>query len=81
MLPSLLSHYAELGHHGSPSAFSNRFYRISPSDLIEEETLPGYVPAHYYPTLIGEIIQNRYQVVGKLRFEACSSVWFARDMR
>ncbi|KAJ5903916.1 hypothetical protein N7504_006299, partial [Penicillium tannophilum] len=47
---------------------------------IEEETIPGYVAARYYPTRIGEILKDRYQVVGKLGFGASSTVWLARDM-
>lgn len=65
----------------TPQLSKPNFYRISPTDLIEEETPPGYVPAYYYPTWIGETIQNRYQAVGKLRFGTSSSVWLARDMR
>ncbi|CAG8409164.1 unnamed protein product [Penicillium salamii] len=44
------------------------------------ETIPGYVASRYYPNQIGEIIKNRYQVVGKLGFGATSTVWLARDM-
>lgn len=54
--------------------------KISPSQAIEEETIPGYVAGRYYPTRIGEILKDRYQVVGKLGFGASSTVWLARDM-
>ncbi|KAJ5848441.1 hypothetical protein N7455_012398 [Penicillium solitum] len=47
---------------------------------IEEETIPGYVAGRYYPTQIGEILKDRYQVVGELEFGASSTVWLARDM-
>ncbi|PQK14572.1 hypothetical protein BB8028_0005g01030 [Beauveria bassiana] len=47
---------------------------------IEEENLPDYNAARYYPTRIGEIIQDRYQVVGKLGYGATSTAWLARDM-
>ncbi|KAJ5115187.1 hypothetical protein NUU61_000946 [Penicillium alfredii] len=48
--------------------------------MVEEENIPGYVAARYYPTRIGEILKDRYQVVGKLGFGASSTVWLARDM-
>ncbi|QQK46080.1 ERK3/4 MAP kinase [Penicillium digitatum] len=50
------------------------------SQAIEEEMIPGYTAGRYYPTRIGEILKDRYQVVGKLGFGASSTVWLARDM-
>lgn len=49
------------------------FTRISTSQVIEEETIPGYNAGRYYPTRIGEILKDRYQVVGKLGFGASST--------
>lgn len=49
--------------------------------IIEEETLPGYVASRYYPARLGEVLQERYQLVGKLGFGASSTVWLARDLR
>ncbi|KAI1999914.1 hypothetical protein LOZ67_003319 [Ophidiomyces ophidiicola] len=46
-----------------------------------EETIPGYVAARYYPVRIGEVFNERYQVVGKLGYGATSTVWLARDMK
>jgi hypothetical protein len=61
--------------------FSNpHFERISASQLIEEESLPDYVQARYYPVRIGELFASRYQVVGKLGFGTTSTVWLARDL-
>jgi hypothetical protein len=54
---------------------------ISASEKIEEETIPGYVATRYYPVRIGQIFQNRYQVVGKLGFGITSTVWLARDLQ
>ncbi|PLB47751.1 kinase-like protein [Aspergillus steynii IBT 23096] len=34
----------------------------------------------YYPTRIGEVIKERYQVIGKLGFGFTSTVWLARDL-
>jgi serine/threonine-protein kinase SRPK3 len=53
---------------------------IPASEKIEEETLPGYVATRYYPVRIGQIFQDRYQVVGKLGFGTTSTVWLARDL-
>ncbi|SMY20667.1 unnamed protein product [Zymoseptoria tritici ST99CH_1A5] len=46
---------------------------------VEEETIPGYVATRYYPVRIGELFQDRYQVVGKLGYGITSTVWLARD--
>ncbi|QKX57045.1 uncharacterized protein TRUGW13939_04153 [Talaromyces rugulosus] len=47
--------------------FSNAtFARIPEHHKIEEEKFPDYVASRYYPTRIGELIKERYQVVGKL---------------
>ena len=81
MLTSLLGSLPPLGRRWTPLSFSNpNFVRIPASQLIEEETIPDYVAAQYYPTRIGEILKDRYQVVGKLGFGASSTVWLARDM-
>ncbi|KAI0428742.1 serine threonine protein kinase, CMGC group [Xylaria sp. FL1042] len=64
-----------------PIAFSNsNFPRISSDQRIEEETLPDYRASRYYPIYIGEVLRNRYQVVGKLGFGTPSTVWLARDL-
>lgn len=81
MMTSLLRSLPLLGRRWTPSNFSNpNFVRIPASQAIEEETIPGYVAARYYPTKIGEILKSRYQVVGKLGFGASSTAWLARDM-
>ncbi|KAI1077700.1 kinase-like domain-containing protein [Whalleya microplaca] len=72
---------ARLGRPWPPLNFSNaNFARISPAQKIEEETIPGYVASRYYPIRIGEVLRDRYQVVGKLGFGATSTVWLARDL-
>lgn len=53
---------------------------LSANEKVEEETIPGYVAARYYPVRIGEIFKERYQVVGKLGFGVSSTVWLARDL-
>ncbi|KAF7629650.1 hypothetical protein AFLA_013359 [Aspergillus flavus NRRL3357] len=70
-----------LGRTWRPLNFSNpNFGRISANQIVEEETLPDYIASRYYPTRIGEIIMDRYQVIGKLGYGTTSTVWLARDM-
>ncbi|KAH9868317.1 hypothetical protein J1614_007389 [Plenodomus biglobosus] len=57
------------------------FAHIPPHRKVEEESLPDYVASRYYPMRIGEMLHDRYQVVGKLGFGATSTVWLARDLR
>lgn len=54
---------------------------VAPHQRIEEETIPDYLVAHYYPVRIGNVIHDRYQVVGKLGYGTTSTVWLARDLR
>lgn len=65
-----------------PRVFANpNFVRIPPDSKVDEETLPDYLPARYYPVRIGEVFVDRYQVVGKLGFGASSTVWLAHDLK
>lgn len=64
-----------------PRAFTNpNFARIPQDAKIEEEAIPDYLAAGYYPVKIGEVFVDRYQVVGKLGFGAYSTVWLAKDL-
>ncbi|RMZ79960.1 hypothetical protein DV738_g3025, partial [Chaetothyriales sp. CBS 135597] len=47
---------------------------------VEEETLPFYRREDYYPMRIGEVLQDRYQVVAKLGYGTGSTVWLSRDL-
>lgn len=76
--------WSRLGHRAPlrPRIFANpNFIRIPVNNKVEEETLPDYLPARYYPVRIGEVFVDRYQVVGKLGFGATSTVWLAHDLR
>ncbi|EEP75786.1 predicted protein [Uncinocarpus reesii 1704] len=53
---------------------------IDASKKIEEETLPAYKPESYYPAQLGQILKDRYQIVGKLGYGGSSTVWLSRDL-
>lgn len=53
---------------------------IEDSYLVEEETLHGYRPEHYYPVYIGQVFQDRYSVIGKLGYGTASTVWLCHDL-
>lgn len=60
---------------------TNGFDRIDADVAVEEERLPDYKEDVFYPVTIGEVLADRYQIVGKLGFGASSTVWLARDMK
>lgn len=47
---------------------------------FEEERLLDYEAEQFYPVKIGETINSRYHVIGKLDYGANSTVWFCRDL-
>lgn len=78
---SLLRRLPWTGRRWTPLTFSNtRFTRIPSDEKVEEELFPDYIASRYYPIRIGEVLRDRYQIVGKLGFGASSTVWLARDL-
>lgn len=65
----------------APMSTSSHFDRIDPSYLVEEETVSGYNPKHYYPVKLGEVLHARYKIIGKLGFGSASTVWLCRDLQ
>ena len=57
------------------------FEIIEDSVIVEEESRPNFEDGDFYPVLIGDVLDSRYQVAGKLGFGVSSTVWLARDMR
>ncbi|OQO10485.1 hypothetical protein B0A48_03782 [Cryoendolithus antarcticus] len=49
--------------------------------LIEEETTEAYKPKNWYPVRLGEVLNDRYKVVGKLGYGGSSTIWLCRDLR
>lgn len=48
---------------------------IDISYLVEEETSSGYNPKRYYPVKLGQVLHERYRIIGKLGFGSASTVW------
>lgn len=64
-----------------PLLFQNTNYKVvDSSQKLEEEAFEGYGTGNYYPARIGEVLDSKYQVVGKLGFGVSSTVWLARDL-
>ncbi|ROV98386.1 hypothetical protein VMCG_07192 [Cytospora schulzeri] len=59
---------------------SSRFPVISKSDKLEEENHVWYSTKNWYPIQIGEVFQDRYQVITKIGYGTASTSWLARDL-
>ncbi|EFR00911.1 CMGC/CLK protein kinase [Nannizzia gypsea CBS 118893] len=82
MVPSFLRRLSRFSLSWKPLEFSNSsFTRIPASQKIEEETIPDYITSRYYPTRIGEDIERRYQVVGKLGYGATSRSFWVEELQ
>ncbi|EHK25855.1 serine threonine protein kinase, CMGC group [Trichoderma virens Gv29-8] len=77
---SLLRRLSCPGRAWKPISFKSDVKRIPANEKIEEELFPDYIASRYYPVRIGEVLRDRYQIVGKLGFGASSTVWLARDL-
>lgn len=65
-----------------PRRFPSRgFDVIDKDEVVEEEGLPGYEPEHFYPARLGDVFNDRFQIVTKLGYGSCSTIWLARDLR
>ncbi|KAJ9366538.1 hypothetical protein DTO282E5_8762 [Paecilomyces variotii] len=60
---------------------TSRFKTVEPDQLVEEEELPDYQADRFYPVQLGEVFQDRYQVLTKLGFGTSSTAWLARDLK
>ncbi|RYP56991.1 hypothetical protein DL769_009767 [Monosporascus sp. CRB-8-3] len=49
--------------------------------LVEEETMPEYKPEHFHPVRLGEVFNDRFQIVAKLGYGSSSTIWLARDLQ
>ncbi|KAL8788594.1 MAG: hypothetical protein Q9195_007238 [Heterodermia aff. obscurata] len=62
--------------------FCKSNFKTFPSDeTIEEEAHDNISKLRYYPVQIGDIIEKRYQILGKLGYGLGSTVWLANETR
>jgi len=64
----------------SLSTSGSGFEIINASRKVDEERLPHYKPSHFYPVYLRDIFESRYQVLSKLGYGSCSTVWLSHDM-
>ena len=79
MIPPLRSTNAS-GHFAN-AGISSQPVKIDSSCLVEEETVSGYDPKHYYPVEVGKVLCERYKTIGKLGYGSASTVWLCRDIQ
>ena len=66
----------------APKPLSTRPYpTLNASTPLEEESMPHYSAADWYPVFIAEVFESRYQVLGKLGFGLNSTIWLSRDLQ
>ena len=62
--------------------FANQGFSTLPADQnIEEEAHDSVSTRRYYPAYIGEIIENKYQIAGKLGYGLGSTIWLANRIQ
>ena len=67
--------------HGRPlSTSGSGFEIINASCKVDEEHLRHYKLSRFYPVYLGDIYESRYQVLSKLGYGSCSTVWLSRDI-
>lgn len=80
-MPKQAWRVAHLHSRSKPRVFPRSgWVIIDPSIPIEEESIPTYRPEKFYPVYIGEVFNDRYQVVGKLGYGSSTTVWLGRDL-
>jgi hypothetical protein len=62
------------------STSESGFEIINASRKVDEEHLLHYKPNRFYPVSLGNIFESRYQVLSKLGYGSCSTVWLSRDI-
>ncbi|KAG8630738.1 hypothetical protein KVT40_002357 [Elsinoe batatas] len=49
--------------------------------ILEEEQFDHFLKDQYCPVTIGQVLDDRYQILGKLGFGVTSTVWLAQDLK
>lgn len=67
--------------HTSPRVFPTvTLSTIPSSEVVEEERWAWYTPQSFYSVCIGDVVNERYQVLYKLGYGTTSIVWMCRDL-
>jgi len=62
--------------------FPERGFGVIPNkQKLEEERLPDYQAERFYPVQLGEIVNDRFQILAKLGFGTASTAWLCRDLK
>jgi hypothetical protein len=65
----------------APRSLPTTGFKFLDKDVkIEEEELPNYVADRFYPVHLGQVLQERYQIIAKLGFGSSSTIWPTRDL-
>lgn len=82
ILYRILSRQASLAQHRCIRTRPSRLVRRwSSSTISEEESLDDFHTQRYYPVRIGNVFNDRYQVLAKLGFDRKSTRWLTRDLK
>lgn len=64
-----------------PIEFPTTGFEIVSKDVIlEEESLYDFEENTFFPVEIGDILDKKYQVLGKLGWGVTATVWLVRDL-
>lgn len=59
---------------------ATRFETVSEDVILEEESLYDFEENAFFPVEIGDILDKKYQVLGKLGWGVTATVWLVRDL-
>jgi hypothetical protein len=55
--------------------------QVDTTHPIDEENAPEYSPKNFLPINVGQIMNDRYDVLAKLGYGNASTVWLAKDLQ
>jgi hypothetical protein len=53
--------------------------QIAQTDLVGEETLTRFDSTIWFAVQVGDVLEDRYKVLGKVANGGSSTIWFVRD--
>ncbi|KAJ6114575.1 CMGC/SRPK protein kinase [Penicillium sp. IBT 16267x] len=62
-------------------AATTGFEIIDDSVVLEEEKFDHFLDGLFYPVNIGDVLNDRYTIIGKLGYGLTSTVWLAGDLK